>query len=107
MRNLLTLTTVVVTALALMLGVLAPSAAVVGGTVVILGSPDTMDVLSCSADRRLAICSSTGKCKVGTVLAQCIQDLLDNGWIVKSEQYRQSQSTGNLAKNRVYIRFTK
>jgi len=107
MRNLLTLTAVVVTALALTLGVLAPGAAEIGGTVVILGSPDTMEVLSCSANRRLPICSSTGKCKVGTVLAQCIQDLLDRGWKIKSEQYRQSQSSGNLAKNKVYIRFTR
>ncbi len=107
MRNLLTLTAVVVTALALTLGVLAPGAEEIGGTVVILGSPDTMKVLSCSENRKLAFCSSSGKCKVGTVLAQCIQDLLNSDWKVKSEQYRQSQSTGNLAKNKVYIRFTK
>jgi hypothetical protein len=107
MRNLLTLTAVVVTALALTLGVPAPGAAEIGGTVVVLGSLDTMEVLTCSANRKLAICSSNGKCKVGTVLAQCIQDLLVSGWKVKSEQYRQSQSTGNLAKNKLYIRFTK
>jgi hypothetical protein len=107
MRNILTLTAVVLTALALMLGVLAPSAAVVGGTVVILGSPDTMNVLSCSDNRRLTICSSSERCQVGTVLAQCIQNLLDIGWKVESEQYRESQSTGNKAKNKVYIRFKK